>query len=263
MKQFKYLLFLSVLLFTLWFCTSSSSVKEKENSNNIQKEIETIKPGVKHVAVLELFTSQGCSSCPSADRLLDIYSNKENVIALSFHVDYWNRLGWKDPYSSSEYTQRQHKYASSLNSSVYTPQLVINGENEMVGSDAKRIDNTLKKVWSQDANSDLSIESVSLDNGKATINYTVSGNTNNFLLNIALVEKKTVTAIKSGENGGVTLSGTNVVRNFKTVSKPVEGKSAYVIDVPQGIDLKNMSVVLYLQESNNKITAADQALVTM
>lgn len=174
MKKLRYLLFLSIPLFTLWFCTSSSSVKEKEPGNSMQ--IETLKPGVKHVAVLELFTSQGCSSCPSADRLLDMYSNKENVIALSFHVDYWNRLGWKDPYSSSEYTQRQYKYASSLNSSVYTPQLVINGENEMVGSDAKRIDNTLKKAWSQDTKSDISIENVSLDNGKATINYTVSGN---------------------------------------------------------------------------------------
>ena len=261
MKKFRYLPFLSIPLFTLWFCTSSSSVKEKESVNNKQTEI--IKPGVKHVAVLELFTSQGCSSCPSADRLLDIYSNKENVIALSFHVDYWNRLGWKDPYSSSEYTQRQYKYASSLNSSVYTPQLVINGENEMVGSDAKRIDNTLKKVWPQDSNSDISIENATMENGKATISYTVSGNADNFLLNIALVEKKTVTAIRSGENGGVTLNGTNVVRNFKTVSKPGDGKNTYVIDVPQGIDLKNMSVVLYLQESNNKITAAGQALVTM
>ncbi len=263
MKKFRYLLFLSIPLFTLWFCTSSSSVKENEPVNNRQKETETLKTGVKHVAVLELFTSQGCSSCPSADRLLDMYSNKENVIVLSFHVDYWNRLGWKDPYSSSEYTQRQYKYASSLNSSVYTPQLVINGENEMVGSDAKRIDNTLKKAWLQDTNSDISIEKVRLDNGKATIDYAVVGNTGNFLLNIALVEKKTVTDIRSGENGGVTLSGTNVVRNFKTVSKSGDGKSTYVIDVPQGIDLKNMSVVMYLQESNNKITAADQAQVTM
>ncbi len=259
MKKFKYLLFLSIPLFTLWFCTSSSSVKEKGSDSSTPKK--TFKAGPKHVAVLELFTSQGCSSCPSADRLLDIYSNKENVIALSFHVDYWNRLGWKDPYSSAEYTQRQYKYASALNSSVYTPQLVINGENEMVGSDAKGIDNTLKKVWSQDANTDISIENVSVDNGKATINYTVSGNPNNSLLNIALVEKKTTTAIKSGENGGVTLNGTNVVRNFKIINKPGEGKNSYVIDVPSGIDQKNMSIVLYLQESNNKITAADQAQI--
>lgn len=223
----------------------------------------TLKSGSKHIAVLELFTSQGCSSCPSADRLLNVYSAKENVIVLSFHVDYWNRLGWKDPYSSAEYTQRQYKYASALNSSVYTPQLVINGENEMVGSDAKRIDNTLISVWSQDANSDILIENVSLGNSKATINYTLSGKTNSSSLNIALVEKKTVTAIRSGENGGATLSGTNVVREFQTISKLTDGKNTQTIDVPQGVDLKNISVVLYLQESNNKITAADQAQITM
>ncbi|MEP7228634.1 MAG: DUF1223 domain-containing protein [Ginsengibacter sp.] len=261
MKKFKFVFFLSIPLFTLWFCTSSSSVKEKEPLTNMQAE--TIKPGMKHIAVLELFTSQGCSSCPSADRLLDTYSNKENVIALSFHVDYWNRLGWKDPYSSSAYTDRQYKYASSLNSSVYTPQLVINGENEMVGSDAKRIDNTLKKVWSQDSNADVSIEDITVNNGKATVNYTINESAGNVILNIALVEKKTVTAIRSGENGGVTLSGTNVVRNFKTLNNPADGKGSYVIDIPKDIDQKNMSVVLYLQQSDNKIIAADKTEASM
>ena len=249
---------LSIPLFTLWFCTSSSSVKEKERDS-----MKTISTGVKQAAVLELFTSQGCSSCPSADRLLDIYSSKENIIALSFHVDYWDRLGWKDRYSSNEYTQRQYKYASALKSSVYTPQLIINGESQMVGSDAKKIDNTLKKAWSQDTNSDISIQHVSISNGKATINYTISGNTGNFLLNIAIVEKRTITNIKSGENGGVTLSGTNVVRNFKTLIKPTDGKNTYSMDVPTGIDLKNMSVVLYLQETNNKIIAANQAQIAL
>ncbi|MEO7394634.1 MAG: DUF1223 domain-containing protein, partial [Chitinophagaceae bacterium] len=125
MKKHLYLLFLSIPLFTLWFCTSSSSVKEKEPATEVA--IKTLKPGNHHMAVLELFTSQGCSSCPSADRLLETFNRKENVIALSFHVDYWNRLGWRDPYSSKEYTQRQYEYASALNSSVYTPQLIVNG----------------------------------------------------------------------------------------------------------------------------------------
>ncbi len=251
-----YSIFLSVPLFTLWFCTSSSSVKDKELVSNVQNR--SIKSGFKHVAVLELFTSQGCSSCPSADRLLDTYSSNENVITLSFHVDYWNRLGWKDPYSSAEYTQRQYKYATVLSSSVYTPQLVVNGQNEMVGSDAKKIENTLKKVWSQNTGSEISIDAVNVENGKAIINFTLNGNTENSQLNMALVEKKTVTAIRAGENSGVTLRGTNVVRNFKTVSNPDAGKNTNSIEIPAGIDQKNMAVVLYVQEGNNKITAADQ-----
>ena len=252
-----YSIFLSIPLFTLWFCTSSSSVKDKElTSSNMQtKSMET---GLKNFAVLELFTSQGCSSCPSADRLLEKYSSQDNVITLSFHVDYWNRLGWKDPFSSSEFTQRQYKYASALNSSVYTPQLVVNGESEMVGSDSRRIENTLKKVWGQNPGAEISIEGVNLENGKASVNYNINGSVGNSQLNIALVEKKTVTNIRSGENGGVTLAGNNVVRNFKTI-KPVTGKGSDAIDVPAGIDQKNLAVVLYLQQDNSKIIAADRA----
>ncbi len=260
MKKFRYLLLLSVPLFTLWFCTSSSSVKNKED-NNLQRK--TYFPASKNIAVLELFTSQGCSSCPSADRLLEKYSAKDNVIALSFHVDYWNRLGWKDTYSSKEFTKRQYDYASALHAGVYTPQLVINGQSEMVGSDAGKIDNTLKKVWLQDHASEVSIQSVKLENGKAMINYTLTGNAANASLNIAIVEKKTMTAIKAGENGGVTLSGTNVVRNFKTLVNVKEGANSYSIEVPSDIDKNNVSIVLYLQKSNNEITAASQSAILM
>lgn len=260
MKKLRYVLLLPVPLFTLWFCTSSSSVKNKEDKN---LQTKTYIPASKNVAVLELFTSQGCSSCPSADRLLEKYSTKDNVIALSFHVDYWNRLGWKDPYSSKEFTKRQYDYASALNAGVYTPQLVINGQSEMVGSDARKIDNTLKKVWSENQASEVSIQSVKLENGKAMISYSLTGNTANASLNIAIVEKKTTTAIKAGENGGVTLSGTNVVRNFQTLDNVKEGANSYSIQVPSDIDKNNISIVLYLQKGNNEITAASQAAVSM
>ena len=260
MKKLRYLLLLAVPLFSLWVCTSSSGVKNKKD-NNLQKT--TYLPASKNVAVLELFTSQGCSSCPSADRLLEEYSTKDNVIALSFHVDYWNRLGWKDPYSSKEFTKRQYDYASALNANVYTPQLVINGQSEMVGSDGRKIDNTLKKVWSQDHSSEISIQSAKLENGKVMINYSLTGNTANASLNIAIVEKKTMTAIKAGENGGVTLSGTNVVRNFQTLNNVKEGANSYSIEMPGGIDKNNVSVVLYLQKGNNEITAASQSAVLM
>ncbi len=260
MKKLRYLLLLPVPLFTLWFCTSSSSVKNKEDNN---LKTKTYMPASKNVAVLELFTSQGCSSCPSADRLLEKYSTKDNVITLSFHVDYWNSLGWKDPYSSKEFTKRQYDYASALNAGVYTPQLVINGQSEMVGSDAGKIDNTLKKVWSQDQSSEVSIQSVKVQNGKAMINYTLKGNPANASLNIAVVEKRTVTAIKGGENRGVTLSGTNVVRNFQTLGNVKDGTNSYSIEMPEGLDKGNVSIVLYLQKGDNEITAASQAAILM
>src|SRR5438445_2521237 len=93
--------------------------------------------------VIELFTSQGCSSCPVADKnLAEIIekaeTNGQQVYGLSFHVDYWNDIGWKDPYSKAEFTERQKKYASIRSfENIYTPQMIVNGETEFVGSDRK------------------------------------------------------------------------------------------------------------------------------
>src|SRR5450755_3698233 len=144
MKNSIYFFLLSLPLFILWFCTASSSGKEKQIPQPEQSG--TAKTGHKNVAVLELFTSQGCSSCPPADRLLGTYTLRENVIVLSFHVDYWNNLGWKDPFSSKAFTERQYNYASAIHAEVYTPQLVINGQSEMVGSNESKISAVIKKV---------------------------------------------------------------------------------------------------------------------
>ncbi|HEY5407819.1 MAG TPA: DUF1223 domain-containing protein [Ginsengibacter sp.] len=265
MKKFGYLILSVGALLILWFCISSSRGKDKETASNIKADITA--SGSKSIAVLELFTSQGCSSCPPADRLLGSYSSKENVIVLSFHVDYWNRLGWKDPFSSKEYTQRQYDYASALHADVYTPQLIINGQAEMIGSDADKISNAINKVLGEQPDATLSIKTVKAENarlpdgqGKADIKFDVSGNTSNSILHIALVEKKTTTNVNAGENGGATLTNYNVVRTFKSINKVADGDNAATIDIPSSAELKDLSVVLFLQQKkNNKISAADQA----
>ena len=104
------------------------------------------------------------------------------------------------------------------------------------------------------------LKHVKAENGKANISFDASGNIGNSVLNIALVEKKTTTDIKAGENGGVTLTNYNVVRNFKTINKVENGNNTSTIDIPSSSDLKNMSVVLFLQQKkNNKISAAEQS----
>jgi hypothetical protein len=253
MKKHFSLLILSVPFFTLWFCTSSTGGKNKSQNTSIA----FISDSAKSIAVLELFTSQGCSSCPPADRLLGSYTTKEKVIPISFHVDYWDRLGWKDPYSSNEFTKRQYNYAKSLKADVYTPQLVINGQTEMVGSDAGKIASTLKRVLSEPPEAALTIQNAVIGDGKASISFSVSGNPDNAALNIALVENQTTTTINAGENGGAILTDYNVARSLATQGGVVNGDNRASIDIPTGVNAGKLLLILFLQKKdNNKIIAA-------
>ena len=102
---------------------------------------------VEAPVIVELFTSQGCSSCPAADRLLSkLKKTSSKVIPLSFHVSYWNYLGWTDPYSQEAFSKRQRLYARTLRSSVYTPQMVFNGSSECVGSSAAQVDHNIREA---------------------------------------------------------------------------------------------------------------------
>jgi hypothetical protein len=97
-------------------------------------------PAANKVVIVELFTSQGCSSCPPADRLLKKLAAEGGVFPLSFHVDYWNYIGWTDPFSSAEWSERQRRYARAFGTSrVYTPQVVVAGTAECVGSNERRV----------------------------------------------------------------------------------------------------------------------------
>ncbi|MEM9704235.1 MAG: DUF1223 domain-containing protein, partial [Planctomycetota bacterium] len=117
-------------------------------------------------AVVELFTSQGCSSCPPADAVLEALAERaaeeaENgriLLPISWHVDYWNRLGWADPYSDARHTARQRAYAAELSDGrVYTPQAVVNGAAETVGSRKKNVAALIDKAFKEQANGKLSL----------------------------------------------------------------------------------------------------------
>src|SRR5207248_5820494 len=112
--------------------------------------------------VVELFTSQGCSSCPPADALIHDIANDPamhgRVIPLAFHVDYWDSLGWRDPFSSAEWTQRQARYASTMHlSSAYTPQAVVNGTREFVGSNRAALSAALEKASNEKPLSEVTL----------------------------------------------------------------------------------------------------------
>lgn len=193
--------------------------------------------------IVELFTSQGCSSCPSADKLLSELSEKENVLALSFHVSYWNYLGWKDPYSSEQFTERQRAYAKKLHlSSIYTPQIIVNGQEEFVGSNRASAE---KAIGNATSSQTVTLEVRDKTTSSVQLYYILSGGLEDKLLNIALVERHVQNKVPRGENRGKVLEHNNVVRVFKTLEAKASGEVQ--ITIPEGFDSENADVVAFLQ----------------
>ena len=163
--------------------------------------------------VVELFTSEGCSSCPPADALLTELAKRPNVLALSFHVDYWDRLGWKDPYSSREATERQNHYATLLVlATVYTPQIVVDGKWQAVGSDRADVEHALGLAQRQ--RRDVPVTLV-LDRGRAQIALGPGADIVPVAVLLIGFDRRHVTVVKRGENGGRTLAHVDVVRGIE------------------------------------------------
>jgi hypothetical protein len=206
-------------------------------------------------AVLELFTSEGCSSCPPADRLLpQLAALDVNVIPLSFHVDYWDKLGWKDPFSNSQFTDRQKDYGQFFKlESIYTPQLIINGKFELVGSDKANAEADIKKLLNESATVELTIDELKKGTDKLSVNCHLAGDWRNSDLLAAIVQDLAETDVKAGENHGVRLSHTNVVRTF--LKLPAKEKMNFEMTIPPGLPASNSQLILYAQQKRGlKIT---------
>jgi hypothetical protein len=171
--------------------------------------------------VVELFTSQGCSSCPPADALIHDITNdpamRGRVIPLAFHVDYWDSLGWRDPFSSAEWTQRQARYARTMHlSSAYTPQAVVNGTREFVGSNRSALSAALEKASNEKLRGEITLSARREGNSLiATIHATIPANDD---LMLAIVEDGVTTKIEHGENAGRTLTNDAIVRKLVRVT---------------------------------------------
>lgn len=171
-------------------------------------------------AVLELFTSQGCSSCPPADALLKTYADKGDVLALSFPVDYWDYIGWRDTFASPENSSRQRAYARNFEiGPVYTPQVVVNGTTQALGSSRKEIDAAIERTASDFAARRVPVHfwnegnMIVIETGAAPAGETAKTAT----IWLAVVQKQGTVNIKRGENGGKSLSYTNIVRQMTPV----------------------------------------------
>ena len=174
-----------------------------------------LSPAVGHAApiVVELFTSQSCSSCPPADALLAELARQPGVLALDFHVDYWNGLGWHDPFSQHGFTLRQQAYADTLaDHEVYTPELVVGGARGVVGSDRDAVQQALA------AASTTAKVSMTLRQEGGGLSVDAGSGEGRATLWLVGYDSHHSTRIGGGENGGRTLMEANVVRSMTQVA---------------------------------------------
>jgi hypothetical protein len=205
-----------------------------------------------HPVVLELFQSQGCSSCPPANANLNALADRPSVIALSFAVTYWDDLGWKDTFARDAFTARQWAYAHGLHhANVFTPQMVVNGRRDIVGVSAGEVDGALKAAGSP-AGADLSIAG---DAATVAAGSAPAGGADVWLVRYDPREQQV--AIKRGENTGRTLPHRNIVRELTRLGGWTGASARYPL--PAAGDPALRSVVLVQGAHGGPILAAARA----
>ncbi len=202
----------------------------------------------KTLVLIELFTSEGCSSCPPADKLLSQYAAKNHVIALSFHVHYWDRLGWSDPYSDQKYTDRQRDYSQALNiRRIFTPQMIVDGTHSFVGSDKEEAERFIGKSENKTKEVEITITNITIDGNFCRFKYHLNETNKSTMVNFALTEDGLNQQVLRGENRGKLLKHNNVVRAFKAVSSPKKSDEV-LLRIPEDANKCKMQVVVYTQK---------------
>lgn len=216
------------------------------------------------VAVVELFTSEGCSSCPPADKALSRLAARAKaeglpIYPLSFHVDYWDYLGYRDPFSSADFSARQHDYGwINPDSGTYTPQIVVNGHAETVGSNATRLEALVSSALATVPDAFISLDA-RRDASQIDVSYRVHGSTSRHVLNLALVEPRAVSTVNRGENAGKRLEHVNVVQSFTVRSLTPTPSGTWSVVPKSELAGKRLRIVAYTQiEAQRGISAATE-----
>lgn len=188
--------------------------------------------------VVELFSSQGCSSCPPADKLLGQIAGRDDVIALSLHVDYWDYLGWKDDFADPSHTVRQRAYARAAGKRmIYTPQMVVGGTEHIVGSKPLELTDALRAHGESDYPADVRL---TRRGDRIRITVTSEGGlpSGGAVVQLVTFAPKEQVSIRRGENAGRTLVYHNIVRNWVEVGR-WNGSGVYraTVQVPEGLGI--------------------------
>lgn len=246
------------LFLTLVFAMSCSMSKETaraENHTTDTLELDNSKSETdRNLVLVELFTSEGCSSCPPADRVLERLQKEQpvensEIVTLAFHVDYWNYLDWKDEFSSPKYSQRQTKYTLALGlRSNYTPQMVVDGTNEFVGSNYSTAISKIKEAGkNKKGNVQISLD----ENKKLGVKISDLPKHDESEVLLAIVEDNLETNVKRGENKGRKLSHVSVVRDLIRLGKISADKNGF--ETKGDLELKkewkkeNGKIIIFVQ----------------
>ncbi len=215
------------------------------------------KSGAATVPLLELYTSEGCSSCPPADKWLsNIKLDSKQLIPLAFHVDYWDYIGWKDRFSNAEYSARQRKIAA-FNSAgfVYTPQFVMNGR-DFKGSDGSRLNSMVENSQKLASRANLTLDATTQANGEIVLKVGAQAvrpsDIKNSDIFVAIYENKLVSKVKAGENSGRELKHDYVVREFFGAYQ-INNQNAFTKNFTLDSAWKNRDAgaVVFVQNSQN------------
>ena len=209
---------------------------EASNGKDMAEKANRADLKIENPVVVELFTSQGCYSCPPAEAFLRDLAVREDVIALEFHVDYWDDLvyglagKWEDPFSKPRYTQRQSHYNHAIRRSgqVYTPQMVINGKYETVGSRKSAVNSAIRKAHSVSHEASLQ-STLSGQDLTVNVNGALPKDTRLFFVTY---KKRDVTEVTSGENKGKTLASYNIVHTMGLIDSYETSQSHYSKQIP-------------------------------
>ena len=239
-------------------CNQADRIKINSRENEKPMNNQATTDSNKGFALVELFTSEGCSSCPPADKLMEKLQQEnidKPVYIAAFHVDYWDHLGWKDKFGAAEFTARQRQYADWLHlKTIYTPQVVINGANEYVGSNENAIVKAISSELGKNADNTLALQG-RIEGDKLHIAYQVTGKKDNTLLLLALVQKTAQSNVQAGENKGRHLSHVQIVRQLVQID--IQNNNSTAISLPAGFNKEGWELIGFIQhKQNGHITAA-------
>lgn len=255
---------LFVTVFVIGAVGSGCFTQQAEGQKATGSQPATTASVERRPVIVELFTSEGCSSCPPADRALKFLAEQQpvanaEIIPLAFHVDYWDHLGWKDAFSSAVYSRRQDLYAARFGiGSSYTPEMVVDGQTEFIGSDTGRA----AKAISQAASRQKGSITADLDGDDVNVSISALPDHHAATLFLVITEDGITSNVTGGENAGETFSHTSVVRSLTSLGRIEKNAVSFQVrsDLPVNTVWKagNIRYVVFVQDNvSRRIIAAD------